>query len=80
MEKRKRGRPRNNTEQARAATDKQRDYIAQYEAANYDKVLIRFPKGTKEKILETGSTINGFTVRAVLKALEDLQGTSSDSD
>lgn len=38
---------------------------AKYEKENYDKVLVRFPKGTKDKILATGSTVNGFIVAAV---------------
>lgn len=43
---------------------------AEYEKKNYDKVLIRFPKGMKEKILNTGSTINGFVITAVNEKLE----------
>ena len=38
---------------------------ATYEKKNYDKVLVRFPKGTKDKIVETGSSLNGFIVSAV---------------
>lgn len=51
-------------------TQKQMDYVAQWEAANYDKVLIRFPRGTKERIAATGESVNGFTVAAVLRALD----------
>ena len=47
-------------------------YIAAYESENYDKVLIRFPKGTKERITATGTTVNGFTVRAVLDKLQSI--------
>lgn len=46
---------------------------AKWEAANYDKVLIRFPRGTKERIQETGQSVNGFTVAAVLRALDSTQ-------
>lgn len=46
---------------------------AEYEKKNYDKVLIRFPKGMKEKILNTGSTINGFVITAVKEKLEREQ-------
>lgn len=46
---------------------------AKWEAANYDKVLIRFPKGTKERITATGATLNGFTVSAVLDRLEEME-------
>lgn len=43
---------------------------AKYEKENYDKVLVRFPKGTKDKIIATGSTINGFIVSAVNEKLD----------
>ena len=70
--KRKPGRPRNTEEQTKAAKKKQQTYIAQWEADNYDKVLIRFPAGTKARIQATGDTVNGFTVRAVLDKLDHL--------
>lgn len=54
-------------------TQKQMDYVAQWEAANYDKVLIRFPRGTKDRITATGQSVNGFTVAAVLRALDSTQ-------
>lgn len=41
-----------------------------YAKKNYDRVLVKFPKGTKEKIQATGETVNGFIVKAVLKELE----------
>lgn len=41
-----------------------------WEAKAYDRVLIRFPKGTKDRIQATGETVNGFTVRAVLDKLQ----------
>lgn len=47
---------------------------AKWEAANYDKVLIRFPRGTKERITATGESVNGFTVAAVLDKLEWMEG------
>lgn len=43
---------------------------AKWEKQNYDKVLVRFPKGTKDRIIETGSTLNGFIVSAVNDKLE----------
>lgn len=46
---------------------------AEYEKKNYDKVLVRFPKGTKEKITETGSSLNGFIVSAVQEKLQQLK-------
>lgn len=37
----------------------------------YDKVLVRLPKGLKDKIIDTGSSVNGFTVSAVKEKLEN---------
>lgn len=59
-----------------------------YEKNNYDKILIRFPKGTKDKLKEAakneGQSVNNFIVntmcdkmkieRPVLKELETLRG------
>lgn len=42
---------------------------AKYEQENYDKVLLRLPKGTKDRIKATGNTVNGFIVKAVLERL-----------
>lgn len=41
-----------------------------YAKENYDCVLVKFPKGTKEKIKETGETVNGFINKAVADRLE----------
>lgn len=49
---------------------------AKWEAANYDKALIRFPRGTKDRIQATGQSVNGFTVAAVLAALDNMQAPS----
>ena len=41
-----------------------------WEKENYDKVLVRFPKGTKENILNSGAnSVNGFIVEAVQEKL-----------
>lgn len=42
-----------------------------WEAKAYDRVLIRFPKGTKERIQGTGESVNGYVVRVVLDSLGD---------
>ena len=48
---------------------------AKYEKKKYDKVLLRLPKGTKDRIRESGATsINGYIVKLVL---EDLEKRSS---
>lgn len=37
-----------------------------WEKENYDKVLVRFPKGTKDKIINSGAkSVNGYIVEAV---------------
>lgn len=43
---------------------------AKYEKANYDKVLVRLPKGTKDKIREYNESVNGFIVDAVREKLK----------
>ncbi|MBQ6887215.1 MAG: hypothetical protein IJN54_06855 [Lachnospiraceae bacterium] len=44
---------------------------AKYEKENYDKILVRFPKGIKEKIINTGTkSINSFIIQAVYEKLE----------
>ena len=58
---------------AAKASQKKMDYIASYEADNYDRVLVRLPKGTKARIQATGQSVNGFTVAAVLNALNSTQ-------
>lgn len=62
------------------ASIKKMQYIAEYESINYDKVLIRFPRGTKDRITALGYTVNGFTKDAVkqrLEALEQSQGRNT---
>lgn len=52
-------------------TEAQKRATAKYEQKNYDRILTRFPKGTKEKILSTGAkSINSFIIKAVLDALD----------
>lgn len=53
-----------------AVSEAQKKATAKYEEKKYDKVLIRFPKNTKEKIKETGaSSVNNFIVTAVKNEL-----------
>ena len=53
-------------------TEAQKRATAKYEQKNYDRILTRFPKGTKEKILSTGAkSVNSFIIKAVLNALEE---------
>jgi len=55
------------------ASKRKMEYIANYEAENYDKVLIRLPRGTKDRIKATGTTVNGFIASATLQALNNSQ-------
>jgi len=51
-------------------SEAQKRATAKFEKEKYDKVLVRFPKGTKAKIQATGESLNGFITRAVKKELE----------
>jgi len=46
---------------------------AKWEAANYDKVLLRLPKGTKDRITATGESLNGFITTATLDKLAEVE-------
>lgn len=51
-------------------SEAQKKATARYEKENYDKVLTRFPKGTKDKILATGAkSVNSFIIQAVTEKL-----------
>lgn len=57
-------------EEKKKVSDAQMKATAEYEKKNYDKVLVRFPKGTKDEITSTGNSLNGFIVSAVKEKLE----------
>lgn len=42
-----------------------------YAKANYDRVLVKFPKGTKERIQKSKESVNGFINKAVQKELDE---------
>lgn len=54
-------------------SDAQKRATAKYEKEAYDKVLVRFPKGTKERIQATGESVNGYIVKSVLDNLKKLK-------
>ena len=54
-------------------SDAQKRATAKYEKEAYDKVLVRFPKGTKERIQATGESINGYIVKSVLDNLKKVE-------
>lgn len=58
-------------EDKKRVSQAQKRATAKFEKTNYDKVLVRFPKGIKERIAESGAdSINGFIVRSVIAALD----------
>ena len=54
------------------ATEAQKRAIRKYEET-VDRINCRFPKGTKERITATGSSVNAFIIEAVLEKLEALK-------
>lgn len=54
---------------ARDITPAQRRAVGRYEAANYDKVLVRLPKGEREQIKSAadaaGESLNSYIVGAI---------------
>ena len=59
---------------AREITAAQRKAVGKYEKENYDKVLVRMPKGKRETIKEhaesQGESINAFMLRAADETME----------
>ena len=59
---------------AREITPAQIKAVSKYEAANYDKVLLRMPKGERDKIKahadKKGESLNGFINRAIDETVE----------
>lgn len=53
-----------------AVSRAQAEATKKYEEKKYDKVLVRLPKGTKEKIQATGESINGFINRLIREELK----------
>lgn len=53
-------------------SEAQRRAVANYQE-KVDRVNCRFPKGTKQRIEATGSTINAFIIMSVEKELERIE-------
>ena len=55
-------------------SDAQRRAVAKYNAANYDRIEIKVPKGDKEKIAqaaaEAGQSVNAFIYQAIRERME----------
>ena len=48
-----------------------------YEDKAYDRLSVLLPKGTKDRITATGSTVNGYISAVVLAALDDQDARTS---
>ena len=61
-------------------TEAQKRATAKYEKKHYEKILVRFPKGTKERILASGSkSINSFILSCVDEKLNQIESSSGDN-
>lgn len=60
-----------------SVSEAQKKATAKYEKENYDKILVRFPKGTKELIQKSGAaSINGYIIKCVLDSLAAMENES----
>lgn len=57
-----------------AISEAQRKAVAKFNAANYDRVELRLPKGKKQVLKDhaesRGETLNGFVNRAINETVE----------
>lgn len=64
---------------ARDITPAQRRAVGRYEAANYDKVLVRLPKGDREQIKaaadSSGESMNAYIVGAIRDRMDGEKST-----
>lgn len=62
-----------------AVSEAQKRATAKFEKERYDKILTRFPKGTKERILKAGAkSINRFIIDAVNEKLARQAGETEE--
>lgn len=54
-----------------AYSQAQRKATEKWEKDNYDKILLRLPKGTKDKIKERNDSVNGYIANLIIKSLEE---------
>ena len=48
--------------------------INEYNKEHYERIGVSYPKGTKERILATGDTLNNFVKSAVFAELDRIEG------
>ena len=69
---------------AREITPAQRKAVSKYESANYDKILIRMPKGKRDKVKDhagsRGESVNQFVNRAIDEAMANDYDVDLKSD
>lgn len=53
-----------------AVSEAQKRATATYEKKKYDKILVRFPKGTRERIEKQSDSLNAYIIQAVKERLE----------
>jgi hypothetical protein len=62
-----------------AVSEAQKKATAKYEREKYDKILTRFLKGTKDRIIETGAkSVNSFIIEAVEEKLSGKHADHAD--
>ena len=59
-----------------AATEAQKKAIAKYDKS-FDRINCRFPKGTKDRIADTGQSANQFIMAAVLEKLDQIEAKTA---
>lgn len=59
-----------------SVSEAQKRATAKYEKEKYDKILVRFPKGTKDRIKEKGCSLNSFISDAVIEKLDKYDGNN----
>lgn len=62
-----------NGKEAKKRLEKQYKRQNEHIKDRYDRVSITLPKGTKERILSQGKSINGYITELVLKDLERIE-------
>lgn len=67
---------------ARDITPAQRRAVGRYEAANYDKVLVRLRKGDREEIKAAadaaGESLNAYIVGAIRDRMDGVKSTQTE--
>ena len=60
----------------RESSPAQRAAVRKHDTEKVDKINIRFPKGTKERIYNLGYTVNAYVIDAVIEKLDREEGNT----